>query len=252
VAVEQLDEVDRLALSRYADVAERVQKAFAAYDFADGAKLLNQLATVDLSAFYVDVTKDRMYTFGAASHARRSTQTVMFHICDGLARLLAPILPVTADDLWRNLPGARNESVHLELFASVDGFIDRDLMTRWEQLLDVRAAVNAALEEKRKSKEIGTSLGAHVTVSAGGQLASLLERYQRELPMLFIVSEVTLVAASQGAGAEAPAHVEVARASGTKCERCWRFVTDISTAPDWAGICGRCVDALGGTSPSVA
>jgi isoleucyl-tRNA synthetase len=252
VAVEQLDEVDRFALSRYADVAERVQKAFAAYDFADGAKLLNQLATVDLSAFYVDVTKDRMYTFGAASHARRSTQTVMFHICDGLARLLAPILPVTADDLWRNLPGARNESVHLELFASVDGFIDRDLMTRWEQLLDVRAAVNAALEEKRKSKEIGTSLGAHVTVSAGGQLASLLERYQRELPMLFIVSEVTLVAASQGAGAEAPAHVEVARASGTKCERCWRFVTDISTAPDWAGICGRCVDALGGTSPSVA
>jgi isoleucyl-tRNA synthetase len=252
VPVEQLDEVDRFALSRYADVAERVQKAFAAYDFADGAKLLNQLATVDLSAFYVDVTKDRMYTFGAASHARRSTQTVMFHICDGLARLLAPILPVTADDLWRNLPGARSESVHLELFASVDGFTDRELMTRWEQLLDVRAAVNAALEEKRKSKEIGTSLGAHVTVAAGGQLASLLERYQRELPMLFIVSEVTLVAASQGAGAEAPAHVEVARASGTKCERCWRFVTDISTAPDWAGICGRCVDALGGTSPSVA
>jgi isoleucyl-tRNA synthetase len=242
-----LDEVDRFALTRYADTAERVIAAYDAYDFAGATKLLNQLATVDLSAFYVDVTKDRMYTFAAGSRARRSTQTVMFRICDGLARLLAPILPVSADDLWSNLPGSRGESVHLERFAEVKGLVDRDLMARWENLLAVRTEVNAALEEKRKTKEIGTSLGAHVTVSASGPTLALLRQYERDLPMLFIVSEVTL----RDAGAEAPAHVEVTKAAGTKCERCWRFVSDISTAPDWAGICGRCVDALGGTSPSV-
>jgi len=260
VPMAQLDEVDRFALARYADVAERVKAAYAAYYFADGAKLLNHLATVDLSAFYVDVTKDRMYTFAAGSHARRSTQTAMFHICDGLARLLAPILPVTADDLWRNLPGTRADSVHLEQFAGETRFIDEELMARWDRLLAVRADVNAALEEKRKTKEIGTSLGAHVTVSATGPVAALLRQYEHDLPMLFIVSEVTLQA---GAGSEDAAdargattgqdavHVDVSRAAGTKCERCWRFVTDISTAPDWAGICGRCVDALGGTSPSL-
>jgi len=260
VPMAELDEVDRFALARYADVAERVKAAYAAYYFADGAKLLNHLATVDLSAFYVDVTKDRMYTFAAGSHARRSTQTAMFHICDGLARLLAPILPVTADDLWRNLPGTRADSVHLEQFAGETRFIDEELMARWDRLLAVRADVNAALEEKRKTKEIGTSLGAHVTVSATGPVAALLRQYEHDLPMLFIVSEVTLQA---GAGSEDAAdargattgqdavHVDVSRAAGTKCERCWRFVTDISTAPDWAGICGRCVDALGGTSPSL-
>jgi isoleucyl-tRNA synthetase len=259
----QLDEVDRFALSRYADTAERVTTAFAEYDFAGASKLLTQLATVDLSAFYVDVTKDRMYTFAAASPARRSTQTVMFHICDGLARLLAPILPVTADDLWRALPGTRTASVHLAAFPETAALVDRDLMARWDTLLGVRAAVNAALEEKRKAKEIGTSLGAHVTVSAGGPIASLLQQYARDLPMLFIVSEVTLhvagVAGSQDPADERRAatgqdgvRVEVTRAHGTKCERCWRYVSDISAAPDWAGICGRCIDALGGTSPSVA
>jgi isoleucyl-tRNA synthetase len=260
VPMAELDEVDRFVLARYADVAERVKSAYAAYYFADGAKLLNHLATVDLSAFYVDVTKDRMYTFAAGSHARRSTQTAMFHICDGLARLLAPILPVTADDLWRNLPGTRAESVHLEQFADDARFIDREMMARWDRLLAVRADVNAALEEKRKTKEIGTSLGAHVTLSATGAVAALLQQYQRDLPMLFIVSEVTLKtdAGSKDATYDKDAtarqdtvSIDVTRAAGTKCERCWRFVADISTAPDWAGICGRCIEALGGSRPSL-
>src|SRR5688572_14402030 len=171
VPTDQLDAVDRFALSQYADIAERVKAGYAAYYFADAAKLLNHLATVSLSAFYVDVTKDRMYTFAAASHARRSTQTVMFQICDGLARLLAPILPVTADDLWSHLPGSRSESVHLEQFTPVAHLVDAPLMATWERLLAVRADVNAALEEKRKTKEIGTSLGARVTLTANGPIA---------------------------------------------------------------------------------
>src|SRR6185436_20695900 len=109
--------------------AQRMLRAYNEYDFSTVAQNLNTLLTVDLSAFYVDVTKDRMYTLSPRSHERRSTQTAMYTICDGLARLLAPILPVTADDLWRHLPGPHPDPVHLELFPTVDRFKDEPLMT---------------------------------------------------------------------------------------------------------------------------
>ena len=243
VPVEALDEVERFALARYADAATRARAAYDAYEFARVTQTLNTLATVDLSAFYVDVTKDRMYTFAPASPARRSTQTVMFRICDGLARLLAPILPVTAEELWRNLPGERAESVHLAPFVDVSDLVDRDLLGRWERLLAVRADVNAALEEKRKAKEIGTSLGARVVLTASGPIARLLETYRAELPTLFIVSDVELHCGTVEGPDTVAATVE--RAGGAKCERCWRYVPAISTEPQWAGLCSRCVDALG-------
>ena len=117
----------------------------------------------------------------------------MYLICDGLARLLAPILPVTADELWRHLPGPRSASVHLEEFPDVGraGPIAA-LLGTWERLLAVRETVNAALEEKRKDKVIGNSLGARVTITAPGRSAPLLERHRADLPMLFIVSDVAL------------------------------------------------------------
>jgi isoleucyl-tRNA synthetase len=242
VATEDLDDIDRFALARYAEAAVRARAAYDSYDFVKVTQALNTLATVDLSAFYVDVTKDRMYTFATASHARRSTQTVMFRICDGLARLLAPILPVTAEQLWTNLPGARSESVHLAEFTDEGPLVDRERLGEWERLLAVRTDVNAALEEKRKSKELGTSLGAQITITASGPIAALLERHRAELPMLFIVSDVALtVGTSEGPDTVS---VLVERAPGVKCERCWRMVPEVSTASEWAGICSRCVDAL--------
>ena len=243
VPVSALDDLDRYALARYADVAQRVKYAYEAYSFADATKLLNQLATVVLSAFYVDVTKDRMYTLAPASPERRSTQTAMYLICDGLAKLLAPILPVTADTLWRHMPGKRSESVHLESFPDVGALIDRDLMGTWDRLLVVREQVNAALEDKRKDKVIGTALGARVVMTASGPIGALLEQHLDVLPMLFIVSDVALnVGAADGADS---VQVEVQRAPGVKCERCWRFVALVRTEPQWAGICDRCVGALG-------
>ena len=137
-------------------------RAYDEYDFSTVAQTLNTLVTVDLSAFYVDVTKDRMYTLGARRTQRRSTQTAMYLICDGLARLLAPILPVTADDLWRHLPGPRPESVHLETFAPVERLRGPGAgRRRWDRAARRCAKqVNAALEQKRKDKVIGNSLGA--------------------------------------------------------------------------------------------
>jgi isoleucyl-tRNA synthetase len=243
VPIAELDAVDRFALAQYADTTQRVIAAYQAYDFAGAAKLLNHLAIVHLSAFYVDVTKDRMYTLAPASQPRRSTQTAMYIICEGLARLLAPILPVTADTLWLHLPGTRSDSVHLERFPDVSALVDADLQGTWERLLAVREQVNAALEEKRKDKVIGTALGARVVMTVSGPIATLLERHLESLPMLFIVSDVALHVGSTDGADEV--RVEVERAPGVKCERCWRFVPSVRTEPQWASICDRCVDALG-------
>jgi isoleucyl-tRNA synthetase len=242
IPVGELDEVDRFALARYADATQRMLSAYDAYDFPGVFQALNTLVTVDLSAFYVDVTKDRMYTLGATSRERRSTQTAMYLICDGLARLLAPILPVSADDLWRHLPGRRSVSVHLEDFPSVDALADAPLVATWERLLAVREQVNAALEEKRKTKVIGNSLSARVVLTAGGPVGALLHRYRAHLPMLFIVSDLSLEVGS--AYGDDLFQVNVEKAPGTKCARCWRFVSDVNGAGQWEGICGRCVEAL--------
>jgi isoleucyl-tRNA synthetase len=247
---DQLDEVDRFALAKYADASARMLKGYDEYDFSTVAQALNGLVTVDLSAFYVDVTKDRMYTLGAKSRARRSTQTAMAIICDGLARLLAPILPVTADSLWRHLPGAHPESVHLEVFAPADGHLDAALVERWERLLKVREDVNAALELKRKDKVVGNSLSARVVVKAKGAIGQLLEQYRADLPMLFIVSDLALEVGE----ADAQDHIEVLveKSAGVKCERCWRFVEAVRQEPEWAGICDRCVAALSEPAPAPA
>jgi isoleucyl-tRNA synthetase len=242
VPADRLEAVDRYVLARYGEAAQRIVRAYEAYDFPTIFQSINGLATVDLSAFYVDVTKDRMYTFGARSSSRRSAQTVMYLMADGLARLLAPILPVTADELWRFLPGRRSASVHLEEFTDPAPFVDRELLASWDRVMAVRDQVNAALEEQRKAKVIGNSLGARVTLTATGPVGALLERHRAELPMLFIVSGLEL--RTSAPGGEDTITVAVEKAPGVKCERCWRFVSSVRSEPDWAGICDRCVDAL--------
>ena len=247
----RMAEIDRWVLAKYADAAEKIVKAYDDYDYPAIFQIANQFITVDLSAFYVDVTKDRMYTLGAKSEARRSGQTAMFTIVEGLALLLAPILSVTMDELWRLLPGAREESVHMALFPrDLDQWKDAALLERWAQLAAVRDQVNLQLEEKRKDKTITANLSARVVVAADGDTATLLKQYEDFLPTLFGVSEVELnVGAGRqesnvGAGLQSRPPVEVQRATGTKCERCWRYVPAVSAEPDRTGLCPRCVEAL--------
>jgi isoleucyl-tRNA synthetase len=241
-----LQEVDRYALARYAEVAGDVLAAYEAYDFPTIFQRINQLTTVDLSAFYADVSKDRLYTFAPAAPERRSAQTAMYLIADGLARLIAPILPVTADEMWRHLPGQRDASVHLAEFPARDklgALVDRALIERWERLITIRDEVNRKLEGARQGKTIGNSLGARVSVRAGGATAALLERYCDDLPMLFIVSQVALEGVP---GEEDVLAINVARAEGYKCARCWRVVETISPAAETTGLCERCVAAIEG------
>ena len=236
-------EIDRWALAKYADAADRIVKAYEEYDYPAIFQAANHLITVDLSAFYVDVTKDRMYTFGAKSEARRSGQTAMFTIVDGLARLLAPVLSVTMDELWRLLPGEREESVHMALFPrELEQWKDAALLERWSALAAVRDQVNLQLEEKRKDKTITANLSARVTVDAAAETAALLSEYRDFLPTLFGVSEVDLK--TSGPQDLKTTAVAVDRATGTKCERCWRYVPEVSVEPERQGLCSRCVEAL--------
>jgi isoleucyl-tRNA synthetase len=239
---ERLLEIDRWAMARYATVASKMVHAYEEYDYPAIYQAANSFITVDVSAFYVDVTKDRMYTFGAESKARRSGQTAMYLIADGLARLLAPILPFTMDEVWRNLPGQREASVHLALFPStLAQWQDDGLLERWARLGTVRDQVNAALEEQRQQKVITSSLSARVGVSAVGAMADLLRRYHDDLPAIFGVSQVGLEPA---AGGQTEVVVSVHKADGIKCERCWRYVPSVSDTADFKGLCERCVDAL--------
>ena len=250
VPLDRMQEVDRFALARYGTAAATVLRAYETYDFPNTFQAINQFTTVDLSAFYADVSKDCLYTFAAASPERRSAQTAMFIIADGLTRLLAPILPMTTDELWRHLPGTREESIHLAEFPrDVDGLIDAGLVARWEHLMRMRDEVNRALEAERQAKTIGNSLGAKVTLRARGENGRLLEKYRNDLAMLLIVSQVDL----QRADGEGPdLEIAVTRAEGNKCPRCWRIVASVSSAPDSQGLCDRCVEALQGNGRPVA
>jgi isoleucyl-tRNA synthetase len=166
----------------------------------------------------------------------------MYVMADGLARLLAPILSFTAEEIWRFLPGKREESVHIARFPTRDeleALIDTAMLQRWERLLQIRSEVNAGIEVERKEKRIGSSLGAGVELSATGKDYELLKQYESQLPMLFIVSEVVLRHFDSGVFT-----VRVLPAAGVKCERCWRYVARVSEDPGRAGICERCQDAL--------
>jgi isoleucyl-tRNA synthetase len=235
-------EVDRFALARYADLARGIRSAYDAYNFQAVFHALNEFMTVDLSAFYLDVSKDRLYTFAADSPERRSAQTAMHIIADGLTRLVSPILSITADEIWAHLKGGREPSVHIATFpAGTDAWLDEDLTSRWQRLMEVRGTVNVALEEARQQKTIGTALQAHVALAASGDLLALLERHVHELPMFFLASTVEITRQAEGDLA-----VTISRADGEKCPRCWRYVTDAVAEGDLVGLCSRCVEAVGG------
>ena len=170
----------------------------------------------------------------------------MYVMVEGLARLMAPILPFTADELWRFVPGISEESVHIAQFpadAELSALADGELLARWTTLLGTREEVLAEIEPLRKNKQIGSSLQAKVVLSASVAELALLERYARDLPMLFIVSEVELRPADVAHQPALP-RVTIERAGGVKCERCWRYVNRVSSDPAWAGLCERCQDAL--------
>ncbi|HYM00876.1 MAG TPA: class I tRNA ligase family protein, partial [Blastocatellia bacterium] len=230
-------EIDRWAIAATSQLTRNVTEAYRRFDYTAVYHSLYGYATVTLSATYFDILKDRLYTFAPKSLGRRSAQTALNEIVSQLALLLAPILAFTADEIWESIPKQKIASVHLAEFPVEDpSRADDNLIVRWGRLFDVRSAVQKALEEKRGEKLIGASFEATVTLSGDGEMMDLLEQYADQLQDIFIVSGVSLRRTPGGDLA-----VEVERALGAKCERCWNWSLTVGANVDFPTLDARCV-----------
>ncbi len=252
VDYESMPEIDRFALHKLQLIVQKALAAYETYEFHVIYHALYNYCTLDLSALYLDILKDRLYTSASKSRQRKSAQTVLYTIADTLARLMAPILPFTADEIWQYMPsaGGREASIHLAQLPEVNpDFKDDVLFKKWEFLLKIRGEATKALEEARARKLIGHPLDAAVTISADGEMYDSLLPYAEQLRTLLIVSRATLVKDEPLEGAFNSADLKgisilVELASGEKCERCWVHDTTVGNDPSQATICSRCREAL--------
>ena len=253
LANEQLDEMDRWMLERTAELVKRCREWYAAYEFHRVYHAIHDYCVVDLSAFYYDVLKDRLYTKSPNSRSRRSAQTAVWKITSALVRLAAPILVFTAEELWKFLPKAAGgpESVHIALFPQEEEMrsgLPTDKASTWELLGKVRGEVLKALESARNEKKlINSGLEAKVLLNADLELKAKLKHYLPVLPALFIVSQVDFISAGTGefhSEAVPGLEVTVQRADGKKCERCWNYSTHVGENPRYPTICERCSEGI--------
>ena len=238
VPVEEMEPIDRWAVARLADWGAKVKKAYADYEFHLAYHATVQLCSVELSAQYFDIIKDRLYTARKDGKPRRSAQTALHLVAGDLVRMLAPVLSFTAEEAWGFLPEPPDaDSVFYAGFPERARPTDAEaLEARYGRLFQVREVVQKALEEARKAKLIGSGLDAMVTVRAEGEELAFLEGAAPELPAVFIVSKVLLE--------RGPLSATVARAPGTKCARCWGFFEDVGKDPRHPEACAKCAAAL--------
>jgi isoleucyl-tRNA synthetase len=254
VSFEKMEALDEYMLCQTEAFASDVRGWYDEFAFHKIYHRLNHFCIVDLSAFYFDVLKDRLYVSAPKSAGRRSAQTAIWRIGEALVRLLAPIMSFTAEEIWDYLPKVegQRESVHLALFPEPDEILGDTKSTSawceqktgddWTTLRSVRDEVLKALEEARNNKLIGTGLEAQVALSATDPVYAVLARHADQLRYLFIVSAVKVTqAAGNGTGA---VHVEVKKADGAKCERCWNYSTHVGEDKEYPTVCERCSAVL--------
>jgi len=244
-----LDELDRYALHRLQVLIDRVSRAYSDFEYHLVFHSIHNFCVVEMSNFYLDVLKDRLYTLPAGSSARRSAQTAMYEILQALVRLVAPVLTFTAEETWGYLPGRQGDSVQLADWPLVNmDLLDQALDARWQALLALRDIVTRQLEEARRQKMIGSSLGAALQLFAGEEAYAALQPFKERLPELFIVSACTLhgpeEALAAGVVPEEGLTVTVRAAEGEKCERCWNVRQEVGRNEDHPTLCRRCLEAI--------
>jgi isoleucyl-tRNA synthetase len=242
-----LRSVDRYALAVLSEWVEKIRAEYRNYAFHKVFHGLNHYCIVDLSSFYLDLLKDRLYTSGKDAPQRRAAQAVLYRILSAITRLMAPLLPFTAEEIWSHLPGAvPGDSVHLQRFPDGAFPVGPEEKADWEALLTVRDQVLKALEEARKSKAIGSSLEARVDLKAGPKIGAVLNRYRAELAELFIVSAVDL---GEAPGAEEGLEITVGNAPGDKCHRCWKYLPSVGRSARHPHACASCTEVLEALEP---
>ena len=237
VAREAMTEVDRWAMSRLAGAVAAARAAYDAYEFHKVYHTLNAFCTVDLSAFYLDILKDRMYIAAPHSPERRSSQSAFYEIASALAKLLAPLAPFTAEEGWRHWPdGAEKKrfpSVHIALLPQL-GDPDAALEAKWKKLMEVRRVATLELEKARASKLIGSSIEARVNLGASGETLAFLRANEPLLPLALKVSQVSVAETAGGLT------VAVAHANGKKCARCWNWRETVGAHAAHPDLCEPC------------
>lgn len=253
VAYADMEELDRWALLRMEQVKETVLKAYDDYEFHVMYHAVHNFCTVDLSAIYLDILKDRLYTEKADSKLRRSAQTAMYEILTTLVRLVAPVLCFTSEEVWQALPNKeeREWSVHMSDMPKVnEAYLDKALDEKWKKRLAVRSVAMKALEEARQAKVIGHPLDAEVTVYADGEAYDIVKAMEKELADFLLVSQTHIVSGTATAPENAASNEEgtvkasVAVCTLAKCERCWKRSADVDADPKHPGVCARCAHVL--------
>jgi isoleucyl-tRNA synthetase len=256
-------EIDAWMLRRTGALVRQCLDWYKDYEFHRVYHALHDFCSVDLSAFYFDVLKDRFYTFAPNSRGRRSAQTAVHHIARALVRLIAPVLVFTSEEVWKHLPQPASAvpSVHMANFPAAEHFenaLDEARAKNWDVLGEVREKVLKALEPERAAKKISANLEARITLDATGDLAELLQKYASQLPAFFIVSQVEIkthpywdtLAPNVNVTAKAlvpDLKVSVERAQdhgGKKCERCWNYSTHVGESATHPTFCERCLAAI--------
>ena len=256
--------LDRYMLTRTRDLTEKIRTWYAAFEFHRVYHAVNDFAVVDLSGFYLDVLKDRMYTFAPTSQARRSAQTALWQITEALVRLVAPILSFTADEVWDYLPAVegREASVHLAQFPAPEDVFSEDptkLLEEWGSLLHVRDYALQSLEIARQKKLIGKALEADILISTTGEDLALLSKYRDALKEVINVSSVVILERTLDSFPPSDFAPQIEQsvtfmagnfafvvypANGHKCARCWNFMPEVSAYGTWQNVCTRCQSAL--------
>ncbi len=250
VPLEQMSEIDRYAVAMTREMAAKVIAAYERYEFHVVTQLIQGFCTEELGGFYLDVLKDRLYTCGATSHARRSAQSALHHITQQLVRLMAPVLSFTAEEIWATLNLGKDvteASVFFEtwkepLAAPADEAV---LLTHWALLREVRAVASKAIEDVRTAGGVGSSLQAEIVIEAPAATLTELARLVDDLKFVFITSQAT---AKEGAELK----VTVTPSAATKCDRCWHYRSDVGADANHPGICARCISNLYGAGETRA
>jgi isoleucyl-tRNA synthetase len=249
----ELVALDQWAIDRAAKLQTEIIEHYDNYEFLQVCQKISHFCSLDLGGFYLDIIKDRQYTSGENSHARRSAQTALYHIVEALVRWIAPVLSFTADEIWQNLPGEHSQSVQLETWYTKLSEVADDASLNsgfWQQIMAVKTAVNKELEAQRGEGLIRSSLEAKVTLFSSVELKALLEKLGDELRFVLITSEVKVVAADQAENGVATdffgLSLKIEKLESDKCERCWHHREDVGADAAHALLCALCIENVEG------
>ena len=246
--------IDKWALNRLDQLILKAREGYESFEFHLTYHAIHNFCVVDMSNFYLDVIKDRLYTEKKDSKERRAAQTAMYIILDAMTRLIAPILAFTSDEIWQSMPHDKDcDARHVvynqmpQLVSERTGEqVSEDFVARWDKIHEIRDVVKKALENARAEKTIGASLDAKVTLYCTGELYDFLKSVEPELSTVFIVSQTEIVDGEGGTLTDEALglSVLVEKAEGHKCMRCWAYSSTVGSDPEHPDLCERCAKAL--------